>query len=304
MMRSLYSAISGLKNHQIYMDVIGNNIANVNTSGYKKNRTTFSTMLGQNMRAASAPDQENGAFGGTNGIQIGLGASLGAVDQIMTQGSAQYTGKDTDMMIEGEGMFILRLAGEELYTRTGNFSFDKSGNLVEPATGAILQGYDAESYYDEDAGWDEIDADDELINVQFFIGMEHPDDADYKLTSYSIDQNGVVMGVYNNSVDTNEPAMTKPIFRIALANFTNESGLTPDGNNLYTQSRNSGEPDRGYAGNSGRGLVIPKNLEMSNVDLAQEFTDMIVAQRGFQANSRVITVSDTLLQELIDLKRS
>ena len=115
MMRSLYSAISGLKNHQIYMDVIGNNIANVNTPGYKKNRTAFATMLGQSMRAASAPDQqETPAFGGINGIQIGLGAGIGSVDQIMTQGSAQYTGKDTDMMIEGEGMFVLNLNGEFL----------------------------------------------------------------------------------------------------------------------------------------------------------------------------------------------
>lgn len=301
MMRSLYAAISGLKNHQTYMDVIGNNIANVNTSGYKRNRTAFSTMLGQNIRAASAPDQSgNAAYGGTNGIQIGLGASLGSVDQMMTQGSAQYTGKDTDMMVDGKGMFILNLTGEEMYSRTGNFSFDESGNLVEPSTGAILQGYDAENYYDASSGWSEIESDDELVNIQFYIGQELADDADYKLTSYSIDKTGVIIGDYSNGDET----ISRPIYRIALANFNNESGLVPGGNNFYSKSNNSGEPNRGYAADGGRGWVIPNNLEMSNVDLSQEFTDMITAQRGFQANSRVITVSDTLLQELIDLKRN
>lgn len=283
------------------MDVIGNNISNVNTPGYKKNRVTFATMLGQNIRAASRPDQnENAAFGGTNGIQIGLGASLGSVDQLMTQGSAQYTGKDTDMMIDGKGMFILKISGEEMYSRTGNFSFDESGYLVEPSTGAILQGYAAENYYDEDSGWDEIESDDELVNIQFYIGQELADDADYKLTGYSIDKTGVIIGEYSN----NEETISRPIYRIALANFNNESGLIPGGNNFYHQSSNSGEPDRGYAADGGRGWILPNNLEMSNVDLSQEFTDMIVAQRGFQANSRVITVSDTLLQELIDLKRN
>jgi len=273
----------------------------VNTSGYKKNRTTFSTMLGQSMRAASAPDQEDPpAFGGTNGIQIGLGAGISSVDQIMTQGSAQYTGKDTDMMIQGKGMFILNLNGEIFYTRAGNFSFDENGYLVEPSSGAILQGYDAASYYDETDGWNEITPDDQLVNIRFFLGQELEDDADYKLTSYSIDKSGVIIGDYSNEEET----ISRPIYRIAIANFNNESGLTPEGNNFYTQSSNSGEPNPGYAGDNGRGLIIPYNLEMSNVDLAQEFTDMIVAQRGFQANSRVITVSDTLLQELIDLKRN
>ncbi|HHT63152.1 MAG: flagellar hook protein FlgE [Bacillota bacterium] len=299
MMRSLYSAISGLKNHQIYMDVIGNNIANVNTPGYKKNRTAFATMLGQSMRAASAPDQqETPAFGGINGIQIGLGAGIGSVDQIMTQGSAQYTGKDTDMMIEGEGMFVLNLNGEFLYTRSGNFSFDESGNLVEPSTGAILQGYDADKY-DEDTGWEEVDSATETVNIRFHLGQEYVDDPDYKLTGYSIDKKGVIIGTYSNGNQT----ITTPIYRIALANFNNESGLVSMGNNFYTESNNSGKADLGYAGMDGRGYIIPNNLEMSNVDLAQEFTDMIVAQRGFQANSRVITVSDTMLQELIDLKR-
>lgn len=323
MMRSLYSAITGLKNHQMAMDVIGNNISNVNTAGYKRSRTSFSTMLGQNIRGASAPDNAaNPAYGGTNGIQIGLGASIGSIDKVMIQGSSQYTGKDTDMMIQGEGMFVLKLAGEYLYTRTGNFSFDKAGNLIDPSSGAIVQGWQAfnpdesDNYFNSTSKkWKTIDSNDNPSNVKFVIGedtINKRDDAGnvvndaggdplkLTLTSYSIDQSGVITGVYSD----NEESVTKPLYRITLAKFANDAGLTPEGNNFYTESNNSGVASKGYAGEDGKGSIVPNTIEMSNVDLSQEFTDMIVTQRGFQANSRVITVSDTILQELIDLKRN
>lgn len=300
MMRSLYSAITGLKNHQISMDVIGNNIANVNTAGYKRERTSFATMLGQSIRGASAPDQpadpaDPPAYGGTNGIMVGLGSTLGSIDKIMTQGSSQYTGKDTDMMIQGQGMFVLKLAGNTVFTRTGNFGFDKSGNLVDPSTGALVQGY---KY---DTGTNDWDTD--TGHISFKIGDLHPDTAgfpDYKLTSFSIDQSGILTGVYSDGT----ASATLPMYKIGIAKFANDAGLASKGNNFFVESNNSGVPEIGGAGEDGRGNIVPNTLEMSNVDLSQEFTDMIVTQRGFQANSRVITVSDTILQELIDLKRN
>ena len=299
MMRSLYSAITGLKNHQISMDVIGNNIANVNTSGYKCSRTSFSTMLGQNIRGASAPDTATTpTYGGTNGIQIGLGSSLSSVDKIMSQGSSQYTGKDTDMMIQGNGFYVLNLSGNDVFTRTGNFSFDKSGNLIEPSSGALLQGYANDNETVPSVpNWNDDPGDETRIHFQ--IGDSLGTTA-YKLTDYSIDSSGIVTGVYSDSTDS----ITRPMFKIAIANFSNDAGLNAEGNNFYTESNNSGAADIGVAGEDGRGTIVSGTLEMSNVDLSQEFTNMIVTQRGFQANSRVITVSDTLLQELIDLKRS
>jgi len=122
------------------------------------------------------------------------------------------------------------------------------------------------------------------------------------LQSYSIDQSGVITGVYTDT--TTGQSKTYKIAQVAIASFPNDAGLANVGGNFYTETNNSGSADIGSAGTSGRGTIVPNTVEMSNVDLSQEFTDMIVTQRGFQANSRVITVSDTLLQELIDLKRS
>ncbi|NLO96933.1 MAG: flagellar hook-basal body complex protein, partial [Peptococcaceae bacterium] len=231
------------------------------------------------------------------GITIGLGSMLGSVDKVMGQGSSQYTGKKTDIMIQGEGYFVLDTEAGLVYTRVGNFDFDKDGNLVNVGTGAIVQGY---QYDDAGGSWGTT-----LTGIKFSLGSlldptADPDDpATYKLQSFSIGQDGVITGVYSNETDS----LTRPMFKIALAIFSNPSGLTPIGNNFYLVSNNSGDADIGDAGIGWRGKIMPNYLEMSNVDLSQEFTDMIVTQRGFQANARVITVSDTLLQELVDLKR-
>lgn len=425
MMRSLYSAISGLKNHQIKMDVIGNNVANVNTVGFKRSRTDFTTMLSQTIRGASAP---MGSQGGTNAIQVGLGSSLGAVTQIMTTGSEQSTGKDTDMMIRGSGFFVLNNNGQAVYSRNGSFTKDKAGNLVDPSSGATVMGYmwgtddttpvdftklvpikfnlgealpqpatialpakpatfpgngwtSATTYSDPALVGSYIDpadmpADATLntgtgtitftdsaaadaaitagadlpLNHTFsvtyptFTGTSYTDtswigakisnlpagatfdsttgtlsfasqtDADDAATagvaldmtwtvptmdSFSTDEKGVITGVYSNGIAT----VTHKIGQIAVASFANDAGLQNIGGSYYTTTNNSGIASIGAAGTEGRGGIATGMVEMSNVDLSQEFTDMIVAQRGFQANSRVITVSDTLLQELIDLKR-
>ncbi|AHF10595.1 MULTISPECIES: flagellar hook-basal body complex protein [Dehalobacter] len=307
MMRSLYSAITGLKNHQTSMDIIGNNIANVNTAGYKRQRASFATMLGQQIRGASAPTT---TMGGTNGVSIGLGSILGSVDKVMGQGSSQYTGKATDMMIQGEGMFVLNTGTNNVYTRVGNFDFDKDGTLINVGTGAKVQGYTSVCAVTAGNATTAAVVTPDAANpwgnppvpngIKFKLGETLTGDTDYTLSSYSIGQDGVVTGVYSDGIYS----VTKAMFKIAIATFPNPGGLTAEGNNYYSESNNSGPAAIDSPGAKGRGMIIPNYLEMSNVDLSQEFTDMIVTQRGFQANSRVITVSDTLLQELIDLKRN
>lgn len=276
MMRSLYSAISGLKNHQTKMDVIGNNIANVNTTGFKRSRVTFSTMLSQTLRGASAPSAAT-TPGGTNAMQVGLGASLSSIDQIMTQGSAQSTGNDTDLMIQGPGFFVLTTNGiDRVYSRSGAFSLDANGYLVEPASGANV-----------------LDSNNKAIKIDPTL-----------YSSFNIDKTGVITAINmaGNPVKLPEG--------IQLATFPNSAGLMSIGGSFYKVSNNSGTAiPYGVGGAIAKAYpsgtsLIPNAVEMSNVDLSQEFTDMIVAQRGFQANSRVITVSDSLLQELIDLKRN
>jgi flagellar hook protein FlgE len=433
------------------------------------------------MKGASSPSTTQG---GTNAIQVGLGAVLGSIDKIMTQGSAQSTGKDTDLMLQGPGFFVMDNGGQIVYTRAGGFGFDRDGYLEDPATGARVQGYSwgaddstkvnwtgpgygaikfslgdslpqdknmpikpvkiqlnaTVADWDPEIGYNYTDLNtqttmkgDKFIGagvltidgmsrvesnpkagqfifdpkeglITFSEGYQRPEDgssgtllnisyvaaskpltidpnnpnkitvdhlpsvgakvyttvgADTNvytmaqslaevddapnyywaentngkytitfskktdapaapippgatdtlgydflnlprtLTSFSIDQTGIITGVYS---DGNTSA-THKIAQIALAKFSNDAGLNKLGGNFYSTTNNSGNATIGAAAEDGRASIVPGAVEMSNVDLSQEFTDMIVTQRGFQANSRVITVSDSLLQELIDLKR-
>ena len=140
MMRTLYSGVSGLKNHQIRMDVIGNNISNVNTNGFKSERVNFQDMISQLVSGASEP-RDN--VGGVNPKQVGLGAMVSSIDKLMHQGALQTTSKNTDLAISGEGFFVLADGSKKFYTRNGNFDVDKEGWLVNPANGMRLQGWNA-----------------------------------------------------------------------------------------------------------------------------------------------------------------
>ncbi|KLU65031.1 flagellar basal-body rod protein FlgG [Desulfosporosinus acididurans] len=296
MMRSLYSAVSGLKAHQTDMDVIGNNIANVNTTGFKSSRVDFATALSQSIRGAGAPNVASagspaiGDTGGTNPIQVGLGTTVGAIDQDMSQGSNESTGVDTDMMIQGNGFFALQNGNQIVYTRSGAFKFNADGFLVDSTTGAYV--LDASSTVPQGS----TSASPKYIQIP--DGDTYGIDSTGKVTAYKSD----------GSEDTSYGG------NIGIALFANPSGLTSIGNNYYLPSNNSGDSTNttnpALYGNGGSSnypsgtTLVTGALEMSNVNLSQEMTNMITAQRGFQANSRVITVSDTLLQELIDLKRS
>src|SRR5690625_179833 len=263
MLRSMYSGISGMRGFQTKLDVIGNNIANVNTSGFKKGRVTFQDMMSQTSQGAQAATANRG---GVNPMQVGLGSQVGSIDNIHTQGFSQSTGNTFDFAIEGNGMFAVTHGDATYYTRAGNFSLDDDGTIVN-ADGYVLQG------------------------------MTGPITIPPNAQSISVSDDGAI----NYNDDQGEPQVAG---YIALANFTNPAGLEKIGGNLYANSPNAGlganllQPD-----GDGMGKIVASTLEMSNVDLAEEFTEMIVAQRGFQANTRIITTSDEILQELVNLKR-
>ncbi|CAA7602911.1 Flagella basal body rod protein [Acididesulfobacillus acetoxydans] len=428
MMRSLYSAVSGLKAHQIMMDTIGNNIANVNTPGFKGSRVTFATMLSQTLKGAAAPTATPVSLGGSNAAQVGLGTQIGAIDQIMSQGSAENTGKWSDLMVQGEGFFVLNDAGKTVYTRAGNFGTDSNGDLVDNATGAYVLGVPSETPVTLDgtgSGWSTNGAGQPVYTDSALVGQP---DITLKNgagplangTDYNFDPStgtvtfisgvpsstnkytvapGLTIGstdpvnwtndangnfVYQSpslvgapginikdattgtvlqpaasvaAIDANHPyyfdpatgtinlgnvaapadpwSITTPgvirippntytslnvdlngnvtgtdssgtmvnLGQVDLATFPNPAGLKNIGDNYYIPSNNSGAAAAGPANSGNAGSIISGELEMSNVDLGQEMTNMIVAQRGFEANSRVITVSDSFLQTLVDLKR-
>ncbi len=462
MMRSLWAGVSGLTNHQTRMDVLGNNIANVNTTGFKKGRVTFQDMLSQTLSGAAKPTEE---VGGVNPQQVGLGMMVSTIDTIHIQGALQSTGVMTDVALQGNGFFILNQGEKSYYTRNGAFGLDQDGLLVNPANGMRVQGWMAQTVNGVTMINNSAEVGDLIIPVgskdparattavqfacnldkrtpeipegaapetviqgtwqttfdvfdtfgrahklqanfskvvgtpnrwqvqvqvdpaaaantntraqagaaanntnAFFVDFDNlgalvgvsdaagnavtagglqvavsydvPDTTvpagqatvrqtfnlnlgqvgAYKdavtqfaessstkaikqdgytmgyLESFKIDQAGVITGVYSNGTN-------RVIGQMALASFANQGGLEKAGENVYTRSNNSGDPNVGPSGIAGKGKVIAGTLEMSNVDLAEQFVDMIVTQRGFQANSRTITTSDQMLQELLTLKR-
>ena len=281
MMRGMFAAISGLKNHQVMLDVTANDISNVNTIGYKSARTTFKDSLTQLQRGASG---SGGGTGGANAAQIGLGTQLGSIDNLMTSGALQPTGNPLDVAIQdGGGFFRVGTstttppapvpasptdAGVE-YTRAGNFTTNAAGYLVTQ-DGYYVQGRDA-------AGAPKL--------------LLIPPDS----TNVSIAQNGEVSYVDNTGNRQQAGFLT-------LATFSNASGLERSGSNRWLRSANSGNAQVTTPSTTS-GFVTSGAIEMSNVDLAQAFTNMITAQRGFQANSRVIGTADQMLEELVNMKR-
>ena len=414
MMRSMFAGVSGLRTHQTMMDVVGNNIANVNTTGYKGSTATFADTLSQTVRAGSAP----GANGGTNAAQVGLGVRLGGINVRQTQGSLQTTGRTTDLAIAGEGFFAVRSGGATTYTRAGAFSLDGAGRLTSPS-GAVLQGWAATAdgrvdtaspvadlrvpvnatiapvastrvvlggnlstttepgaavtlsaevfdslgtatpvavrftraatpntwsvsvtsqgtppaslgpdrtvtfdpttgeatgaapgpYTISDAGTG--------ASATFSLDLGVPGSgasvtqlgatdsirvtggdgqAAGTLKSFAVADDGSVQGIFSNG-------RQQVIGQVAVATFANPGGLTKVGDTMFAASPNSGVARLQAAGVGGAGSLSAGTLEMSNVELAEEFSNLILAQRGFQANSRVISASDEMLADLVNLKR-
>jgi flagellar hook protein FlgE len=275
----MFSGVSGLRTHQVMMDVLSSNISNVNTFGFKSQRTSFKDSLNQNLSGAAAPTAN---LGGTNARQVGLGMTLNSIDNLMTQGNAQSTGVVTDMAIQGDGYFrvttgnnftgaTLNAGAGESFTRAGNFSFDAAGYLVTQQ-GQYVIG--------------------DVAGVASRLQVNPA-----TTQAINVDSSGVITAIDNLGVST-------VVGTVSLAKFANAPGLERISNNLYRQSNNSGVAVNGVPGGAaGHGLITPGTLEMSNVDLALEFTNMIIAQRGFQANGKTITASDQMLEELVNLKR-
>ena len=265
MLRSLFSAISGLRANQTALDVTGNNIANSNTVGFKSSQTIFQDTLSQMLTAGATPTANQG---GTNPIQIGLGVQVGATNLNFAQGAPQTTGKPTDVMIQGDGFFVVRRNGENLYTRAGAFNVDGAGRLVT-TDGDLVQ--------DVNGG---------AITIPT---------SNANLKSYNIGPDGVITGQFTTG--------PQQLGQLAVADFNNPMGLEKVGDTMFRETLSSGNAQIGAPGSGRRGLLMSGALEMSNVDLAAEFTNLIVAQRGFQANSRVITTSDQVLEDLVNIKR-
>ncbi|BDC93660.1 flagellar hook protein FlgE [Treponema bryantii] len=463
MMRSLYSGVSGLQNHQTRMDVIGNNISNVNTNGFKRGRVNFQDMISQQMSGAAKPTDE---LGGVNPKEVGLGMTVASIDNIFTQGNLQSTGVSTDIAIQGNGFFLLKSGEESFYTRNGAFGLDRDGTLVNPANGMrvqgwmadevngqmlvstaatpedliipvgskdpakettnvnfacnlnkntpeILEGASADDIYKGTWGTEQkiydsfgnehllsvsfrrvvgnpnqweatvlVDADNAdytqtrvglgttdgvgntflvnfdnygalqsvtdssgresnlegqiVIQTSFAVAESNPDaegnpyrqtmninlgtigsfkdtitqsasksttKAFYQdgytmgyLDNFKIDSSGIITGVYSNGTN-------RTIGQIALASFANDRGLEKAGDNTYVESNNSGMARIGESGVAGKGTLMAGALEMSNVDLSEQMTDMIVTQRGFQSNAKTIQTADTLLETVLSLKR-
>lgn len=412
MIGSLFTAITGLQAFQTEMNVEANNIANANTVGFKAGQSTFETMVSQTLRGASAP---TGTTGGADPKQIGLGVQVTTVVPVFTQGSAQTTGNPTDLMIQGNGLFVVNNNGVISYSRAGAFGRDANGNLVSPSTGGLVMGFPAQGTPP-------------AINTNAPIA---PLNIPNSYASFNIGSDGTITGISSNGTPT-------VLGQVALVTFPNPSGLQMGANNLYSPTLNSGTPNTtpttlptfsgtssanataipastsaqatfpslavpagvttlptnltvfgtftgagpvtslsiqfdttagglasngrvslngaaytttgvtttagppgtivyagltitlptalnaadqvsktgytinlgtsggvsGVPGTNGLGTIIPGAREMSNVDLSREFSNMIVSERGFEANSKVITTADSVLTTLVNMKSS
>lgn len=326
----MYSGISGLKNFQTKLDVIGNNISNVNTYGFKKGRTVFKDLVSQTTSAASAATNTRG---GINPKQVGLGSQMAAIDTIHTGGSMQSTGNTLDLAISGDGFFQVADGANvnpntgvgtftnPAYTRSGNFYMDDNGYLVD-SNGKFLVGVGV-------TGWDGRQLNDVVnkypadtnvsINANATGNLSTTPGAMPSQLPVTVTGTTGTIGYTPIRIPTNAQSMAvgqdgsitfvdaagtlRWAGQLVLTKFANPGGLNKTGSNYYQASSNSGDPMNQVALKEGIGSVQSGFLEMSNVDLSEEFTDMIVAQRGFQANTRIITTSDQILEELVNLKR-
>lgn len=288
MLRSLTSAISGLQSFQQRLDVIGNNIANVNTPGFKSARVGLSDSFSQTLRSSSAG---TGGASGVPAMQIGLGVGIQSIANLYTQGALSRTGVGTDLAITSNGFFVVKdpISSIEYVTRAGDFSRDDSGFLVTNA-GMRVQGFD----------------DSALTNIGDILidttGMPATSNPTATMVSFAIDGEG--------KVNVNLSDGTQFVrAQLLLQNFSTPQGLMKEGNNLFSGIGAAGplggsvNPTPAAAGTNGLGKIQAGALELSNVDLATEFTSLITTQRAYQANARVITTSDEMLQELVNLKR-
>jgi len=296
MLIAMYSGISGMSAHQTKLNVIGNNIANVNTYGFKSSRVTFSDVFYQNLQGASRPSTTSG---GINSNQLGYGTKVGSIDVINTMSGGADTGRALDVYINGEGYLPVKGGdGVSKYTRVGNLKFDSTGTLTD-SNGSFIQGF----AFDAKTGIKTPDANGNLTLANIKIPSEVTAAGVPTVPATLKQYSGITIGSSGEITGINSAGTPETLGYLAVAKFDNVDGLSQDGSGYNIQSMNSGQPIVTNPGTNATGKIRSGALEMSNVDLSKEFTDMIIAQRGFQANTKMITVSDTILEELINLKR-
>jgi len=264
MVRSLWNAATGMNGQQASIDAISNNLSNVNTTGFKQHRAEFEDLIYQNVKLAGTPATEDTVT--PVGIQMGSGVKVGATQRIMSQGSLQSTGVDTDVAIVGDGFFrVQQYDGSWAYTRDGSFKVDMTGQLVTSNGLRVIP---------------------EIIMPEGF-----------QLETLAISDDGRVNVKVNGQ---NEPV---EVGQLELYRFPNAIGLENTGDNLYKVTNASGAPIAGRPGYEGMGVTKHKFLEMSNVSVVNEMVQMIVAQRAYAFNSKAIQTSDSMLSTAVNLKR-
>jgi len=261
MFSSLYTAATGLRAQETNVDVISNNIANLSTNGFKRQRAEFQDLLYQDfLRVGTNSTNTNTII--PTGVQIGIGVSTGAVYQITTQGALTETDNNLDLAIQGRGYFQVELPdGQNAYTRDGSFQLNAQGQIV------TAQGY--------------------LV----VPGITIPQNA----TAVTINSSGQVSITQDGVL---APAI---VGQLTIATFINDAGLSQQGNNLALETEASGPPVQGDPGAPGFGTVKQGFVENSNVDVVTEITNLITAQRAYEQNSRVVSTSDQMLQTLFQI---
>jgi flagellar basal-body rod protein FlgG len=255
-MRSLSIAATGMQAQQLNVEVISNNIANMNTTGFKRQRAEFQDLLYQNLERPGASTSSAGTTA-PMGIQIGVGVRAGAVGRITEQGSVERTDNTTDLAINGRGYFQVQMPdGSTSYTRAGNLATDADGRLVT-----------ADGYPIEPA----ITVPNEVLSI-------------------SISRDGVVEAQVQGQAEPQQ------LGQIEIAAFVNPAGLEAIGDNLFLETVASGSPNTATPGSPGFGTLMQGFLETSNVNAVEEISQLIVAQRAYEMNAKVITASDEMLQ--------
>jgi len=290
MLRALASGVSGIQQFQNRLDVIGNNIANSNTIAFKSARTDFADAFSQTLQVSSA--SSSGA--GQAGMQVGSGVTTSAVKNIFTQGALNRTGVGTDLAIDGDGFFIVKdpVSGAEFATRAGDFRLDSNGFLITNK-GLRVQGFDTIN------NTSAAPRGDIQIDPQYAPATTAPGAI---MSTFSIAKDGSVNVHMSDGTEFLRAT-------ILLQRFSDPQALLKEGDNMFSGIGAAGplggtsSPLAEKPGTNGLGDIQSGALELSNVDLANEFANLISTQRGFQASARIITVSDEILQELVNLKR-
>jgi flagellar hook protein FlgE len=285
MIGSLQTGVSGLEQFQQDLEVIGNNIANVDTVGYKSSSMEFEDALSQSLTS------------GSNAMQVGTGVSAAAINTLFTAGTLNSTGVATDLAISGtpaSGFFVVKdpSSGATYVTRDGEFNIDANGYLINNS-GLRVQGYTGTAPYTSASTVGDLQ-----INATAAIAaLNDTTTPAPTLSSWSIDSSGQITAQLSDNV-------SGVIGQVVLQNFTNPQALLKQGNNLYSYSTAAGALAAPVApGTNGLGTIASGYLESSNVDLGTEMAALITAQRAFEANGKIITASDEILQDIVNLKR-